>query len=392
MYRVGKEEINAMAEVVRSRELFRINDGSREVSHFEKEWAEMVGTKYALCMSGGTSALISALVGLETGPGDEVIIPGYTFMATALAVLAVGAIPVIAEIDDSLTIDIGDLEKKISKYTKVIIPVHMMGFPCNMDKIMIIAEKYGLKIVEDSCQADGGSYKGKRLGSIGHVGAFSFNYFKILTAGEGGALTTNEKKVYERALVYHDGGTAFRPYAQELSIPVFCGVQYRSNEIAGAMLRKQLGKLEGILSDLRRIKKQLMEGLANRVEVKFIESNDIDGDCGTTLAMLFESEEKARLFAEGEGINGWLPIDSGKHVYCNWDPVLEKRGAHHPELNPYNMLQNKGRNMNYSKTMCPKTLNILSRTVYISLNPDWSQNKVENLCNKCCSALENEQI
>ena len=247
MYRIGKEEIDAVAKVIESRCLFRVNNNLKEVESFEKEWAEKIGSEYALCLSGGTGALIAALVGLEIGPGDEVIVPGYTFMATALAVLAVGAIPVIAEIDDTLTIDMEDLEKKISQHTKAIIPVHILGFPCNMDAIISLAKKYNLKVLEDACQADGGSYKGKRLGSMGDAGAFSFNDYKILTSGEGGAVVTNDRVVYERALVYHDGGSAFRPYAKDLSIEVYTGVQYRVSEVTGAILRVQLKRLEGIV-------------------------------------------------------------------------------------------------------------------------------------------------
>jgi dTDP-4-amino-4,6-dideoxygalactose transaminase len=389
MYRIGQEEIEAVARVIKSRDLFRVNESNREVDNFEKELAEKIGTKYALCLSGGTAALISSLVGLGIGPGDEVIIPGYTFMATAIAVLAVGAIPVITDIDDSLTIDPEDIERKISGYTKAIIPVHMVGFPCNMEKIMEIAKKHKLKVVEDACQADGGSYKGKRLGTWGDVGAFSFNHFKILTAGEGGAIVTNDSLVYERALIYHDGGAAFRPFAKELSVDVFIGSQYRASEITGAIMRVQLKRLDEILADLRKIKKQFIDELSGVSNITFTRSNDPDGDCGTTLGLSFPDEEKARKFAQSEGVDGWLPIDSGKHVYTNWDPILNKRGAHHPALNPYLLPQNKNLNMNYTKTMCQKTLDILSKNVYISLETDWSEDKIYKKIEYCRKAALN---
>jgi len=383
MYRIGQEEIEAVARVIKSRNLFRVNDVNCEVDNFEKELAEKIGTKYALCLSGGTAALISSLVGLGIGPGDEVIIPGYTFMATAIAVLAVGAIPVIVDIDDSLTIDPEDIERKISAYTKAIIPVHIVGFPCNMEKIIEIAKRHNLKVVEDACQADGGSYKGKRLGTWGDVGAFSFNQFKILTAGEGGAIVTNDSLVYERALVYHDGGAAFRPFAKELSIEIFIGSQYRVNEIIGAIMRVQLKRLDGILEDLRKTKKIFIDELAGISNITFTRSNDPDGDCGTTLGFSFPDEEKARKFATSEGVEGWLPIDSGKHVYVNWDPILNKRGAHHPALNPYLLPQNKNLNMNYSKSMCQKTLDLLSKNVFISLGADWPEDVISKRI-ECC--------
>lgn len=386
MYRIGKEEIDAVARVIESRQLFRINDGLKEVEHFEEEWAKTIGTRYSICVSGGTAALIAALVGLEIGPGDEVIVPGYTFMATATAVLAAGAIPVIAEIDDTLTLDPADVERKINKNTRAIIPVHICGFPANMDKIMELAKKYNLKVVEDACQADGGSYKGKRLGSIGDAGGFSFNHFKIISAGEGGAFVTDSRRVYERALVYHDGGSQFRPYVKGLEIQPFMGAQYRISEILGAILREQLKRLDGILLDLRRVKKTIMEALSDVNNLAFIGSNDIEGDCGSVLAFSFADEKTARAFAAGQGVDGSLPIDSGKHVYSNWAPVLDKRGGHNMDVNPYSMEKNKGLNMNYSKDMCPKTLDTLKRTVFLYINPDWNEENISRVVSSCREA------
>jgi len=388
MYRIGDEEIKAVEKVIRSRQLFRFNEGTKEVENFETELAQKIGSKYCLAVTGGTGALISALVGIGAGPGDEIIVPAYTFMATALAVVAVGAIPVIVEVDDSLTIDPDDVERKISKYTKAIIPVHMLGLPSNMDRIMEIAKKYNLKVVEDCCQADGGSYKGRRLGSIGDAGAFSFNYFKIITAGEGGAIVTDDESVYERALIYHDGGTAFRPHAGTLKTPVFIGSQLRSNEISGAILREQLKKLDNILADLRKVKKAFMGILEGQKNIKFIRSNDIEGDCGSNVGFLFESEAAARKFAASKGVNAGVLVDSKKHVYFDWDPIMNKRGSHHPVLDPFKLLQNKDLNMNYSHDMCPKTTDILSRTVIVGMNPDWTEADIMAKAEACIKAAE----
>jgi dTDP-4-amino-4,6-dideoxygalactose transaminase len=386
MYRMGDEEIRAVERVIKSKQLFRFSENSKEVVGFEKEWAEKIGVNHCLVLTGGTPALIAALVGMGVGPGDEVIVPGYTFMATALAVVSAGAIPVIAEVDDSLTIDPDDVEKKISKYTKAIIPVHMLGLPSNMKRIMEIAQKYNLMVLEDCCQADGGSFNGKRLGSIGNAGAFSFNYFKIISAGEGGAVTTNDELLYHRALIYHDGGTSFRSHASELKTPVFVGSQYRSNEIAGAILRVQLTRLDGILADLKRVKKVFMSSLEGCKNVKFIRSNDIVGDCGSHVGFMFQSEEAARKFAASEGVWGSILIDSKKHVYFDWEPIMKKRGAHHPVLDPFKLLQNRDLNMNYSYDMCPNTLDILSRTVVVGMNPDWTDCDIEKKVDACRKA------
>lgn len=390
MFRMGKEEVEAVARVIETKELFRVNNGLHESEKFEEEYAKVIGTDYAILMSSGTGALISALVGLGIGPGDEVIVPGYTFMASASAVLAVGAIPVLAEIDETMTIDADDVEKKISKYTKAIIPVHICGYPCNMDRIMEIAKKHNLYVLEDACQADGGSYKGKRLGSIGDAGAFSFNFFKLISAGEGGCITTNNRKVYERALIYHDGGAAFRPYSGELTEPVFMGTQMRTNEISAAIMRVQLSRMDGIIADLRKVKKQMMEALSGNALFDFAPSHDADGDLGTTLALRFHDAEKAKAFAEDETLVGYLVVNSGKHVYYNWGPVMEHRGAHCDELNPYKLAKNQGLNMNYTADMLPNTIDYINRTYHITLHCDWTEAEVKEKASailKRCSEI-----
>lgn len=387
MYRIGKDEIKAVKQVIETKDLFKCNGGLQMTMHCEQEMKELFGCDNAILMTSGKAALIAALVGCGIGPGDEVIVPGYTYIASAMAVLATGAIPVIAEIDETCTIDVKDAEKKISKDTKAIMPVNIQGFPCDMAALMKLAKKHNLKIIEDACQADGGSYKGKRLGTIGDAGALSFNQFKIISAGEGGALLTNDRTVYERAFIYHDSSAVayFGGQLDEITEPQFCGVEYRTNEITAAILREQLKKLDGILRDLRRNKKKVMKAL--KKDFRFIPSNDIDGDCGTTIAFAFDSEEAARKFATAEGVKGTLPIDTGKHVYTHWTPVLEKRGASHPLMDPFKMDANKNLNHDYPLDMCPRTLDILARTVYVGVNPDWSRadiNKVIDACKAAC--------
>lgn len=383
MFRAGQLEVDAIKRVVDSKKLFRVNDGNKEVDNFEKDFAKIIGTDYALLMSGGTMALVSALVGLGIKPGDEVIVPGYTFMASASAVVAVGAIPVLAEIDETLTLDPKDVEKKITKHTKAIIPVHICGFPANMDALCEIAKKHNLYIVEDACQADGGKYKGKRLGSIGDVGAYSFNFFKLISSGEGGAIVTNNRKAYERALIYHDGGAAFRPYSGDLSEPVFVGAQLRANELQGAFMRAQLTRMDGIIEDLHKVKKQILDAVADIDVLKTNPSNDAEGELATTLSFIFDSADKAMKFKDGvkvgKDVEIWCPYYSDKHVYINWTPILEHRGAHCDELNPFLMEANKGLQMDYSVDMLPNTLDILKRTVYISLHCDWDAAKVQEV-------------
>ncbi|MBN2311438.1 MAG: DegT/DnrJ/EryC1/StrS family aminotransferase [Candidatus Hydrogenedentes bacterium] len=366
MYIIDNQEVEAVRRVIESGQLFRYRGGEGgETDQFEAEWAELLGARHALAVTSGTAALTCALAGMDIGPGDEVIVPAYTWMATPVAAITLGAIPVIAEVDESLTLDPADVERKITARTKAIMPVHMCGFPCDMDGLMAVAAEHGLVVLEDACQADGGSYKGKRLGAIGTAGANSFNFFKIITCGEGGAVVTNDTAVYQKALVYHDLGCAFRAHAGDVETPMFIGSNYRMNEILSAILRVQLSRLDGILDTLRAEKRMLMGELSGVSAFSFNPIHDPAGDCATTLGLLFDTETEARRFIDGmkaEGMTVASPIDSGIHVYSNWTPVLEKRGAHHPARDPFKLC---GYDVEYSKDMCPDTLAYLKRTVYL---------------------------
>lgn len=393
MYRAGREEVDEVKKVLLSKKWFRCGDPAtghlQEAERFEKEWAEMIGVSHALLMcGGGTAALVCGLAGLGIGPGDEVIVPAYTWLATATAVLTVGAIPVLAEVDETMALDPKDFERKITARVKAVIPVHMLGRPANLEAIIKIARKKGLKVVEDSCQMVGGAYHGKRTGSWGDVGAFSLNYFKIISAGgEGGIMVTNNRKVYERALVYHDSGSAFRPRAVELTIPIFVAQQYRANEVMGAIARIQRQRLDGIIGDLRRIRRKIEKATAGVCGLRVTASNDPEGDCGVVVSYQFDGETQARKFREL--INaGYIGIDHDKHVFSNWKPLREKRIMHHPDMNPFNFPKNKGARVDYTDKCCPRTLDLLRRTIFIPLDPDWSASHVDSFIKKICAAAK----
>lgn len=380
MYRIGKEEIDAIARAIYSKDFFKINNSGCEVLNFENEYKEYMGSDHCLLMTSGFGALVSALVGLGIGPGDEVIVPGYTYIATALAVTAVGAIPVIVDIDETLTIDVDEIEKNISEHTKAVIPVHIMGFPCNMSAICELAKKHNIAVVEDACQSIGGKFGDKFLGSIGDAGAYSFNYYKVLTSGEGGALITNNRRIYERALIYHDSSAVafFGTQLDGISEPLFGGTELRISDITGAIIREQLKKLPDIIADLHKNKFALIGKLSDKFTVA--PSHDTEGDCATTLSLRFDTAEECRAFADkciADGLGITIPIDTGKHVYTNWTQIMEKRGAHHPALDPFLMKENEGLAHNYSADMCLKTLDLLSRTAYIAISPDWTADDVE---------------
>ena len=197
MYIVGQEEIDAIAKVIREGSLFRYGVGG-ECDRFEQRYAAYLGTSHVALTCSGTYALTAAVLGLGIGPGDEVLVPAHTYMATAIAVLATGAIPVIVDIDETITIDPQAVEDAIGPRTKAVVPVHMWGAACDMDAIMEIAARHDLLVLEDTCQGIGGGYDGRKLGTIGHAGAFSFNYYKNMTAGEGGAVCTDDARIADR--------------------------------------------------------------------------------------------------------------------------------------------------------------------------------------------------
>ncbi len=384
MYRIGKEEIDAVARAINTNDFFKINNSGCEVLNFENELKEHIGSEHALLMSSGFGALTSALIGLGIGPGDEVIVPAYTYIASALAVVAVGAIPVIAEVDETLTIDPVEVEKKISKNTKAVMPVHIMGFPSNMAELKKLSKKYNIAIVEDACQSMGGKFNGEFLGTIGDVGAYSYNYYKIMTSGEGGALVTNNKKIYERALIYHDSSAVafFGSQLDGITEPIFGGTEFRVSDITGAILREQLKKLPSIIEDLHKVKFALIEKLVKPELVA--PSHDSIGDCATTIALRFDTTKECEDFAsacEEKGFSIVIPINTGKHIYTNWTQIMEKRGALHPAMDPFKMKENQGLQMDYTMDMCPRTLDLLARTAYINLSPDWSAEEIDDIAN-----------
>ena len=395
MYRIGTEETEAVGRVIAGKVLFRrgnpANGHQQEVEKFEAEWAEKIGSEYSLLLSGGgTAAIITALAALGIGPGDEVLVPAYTWMASATAVLSVGAIPVLCEVDETLGLDPNDVKAKISPATKAIIPVHIVGRPADMESLMEIAREHDLYVVEDACQCDGGSYKGRRVGSWGDFGAFSFNDFKIISCGEGGALVTNNRTWFDRARIFHDSLSSF-PHCgiEDLSVPSFVGLQFRASEIMGAILRVQMQRLDGILDDLRKFGKRFIEELSDVPNLRFAPSNDPEGDCHVVVAFQFDDEATARKFAESENVGGYLPVDSGRHLYFNWDALIEKRIGHHPDANPFSHPANAGLQREYSADMCPITNDITRRTVFVAMNPDWTNEQASERIAACRRAAQN---
>ena len=332
-------EINSVLEVLKAQSPYRFYGPNflNITGKFEDEFRSYVGTRHALAVTSGTAALHTALIGLGVGPGDEVIIPTYGWVACPSAVVASGATPVLADIDESLTLDPSDVDRKISNRTKAIMAVHIRGVPCDLDRLGTIASQYQIYLLEDVAQCGGGSYHGKKLGSIGEVGSFSFQLNKMISAGEGGAIVTNNQTVYERTLMFHDTGTPYRGLEEKelrFSINPFPGLNYRATEISSAILRVQLTKMDGIIRKIRENKSKIKKGLSDIPGIEFRKLPDPEGEVGVGLVFFTKTKEKAvqfkeALFAENirtpSGSYPGVVYEPGRqdgHVFMHWSHLL----------------------------------------------------------------------
>jgi dTDP-4-amino-4,6-dideoxygalactose transaminase len=377
MYIVGQEEIDAITEVIRKGALFRYGIGS-ECERFEQRYAEHLGTSHVALTCSGTYALTAAITALGIGPGDEVLVPAHTYMATAMAVLAAGAIPVIVDADESITIDPDAIEDATGPRTRAVIPVHMWGAACAMHRIMEVAARHDLLVLEDVCQAIGGAYEGKKLGTIGHAGAFSFNYYKNMTAGEGGAVCTDDPAIAERVRCAIDPCHFYWQGRSDQQKP-FAGNGARASEIMGAMLNVQLDRLPGMIEAMRAEKRQILEGTAHLGNLGLVPTpmNSGEHDCAAQVMFLLPSAEKAQDFVSV--LPSVIAGQTGRHNYTEWDQILIGEGAAHPAMNPYRMPENQACRRNYSKEMCQRSLDILNRTVMLPTHPLHSQEEIADV-------------
>ncbi len=382
LFRVSPEGQSKIREILdaeptppNAHPLFRYYNERSKVVEFEKQFADKMGVKYALGVNSGTSALIAALLAIGVGPGDEVIVPGYTFFASASAIVVARGIPVITEIDESLTLDPEAVEKNITDRTKAILVVHMVGHPAKMDVISDIAKRHNLYLIEDVAQACGGKYKGKYLGTWGDMGCVSLDAFKVIASGEGGVIITDDEWLYIRAQSWHDTAACWRPdrFARERREgELFCGENYRMSEMSGAIALAQLRKLDWINESTRKIYMQLRNEIELPKCAKWIEPNDIDGVCGYVLGILFDTHEQAeRAIKANIGLGG---IAGGGtqgardwHVYWYWEHILEQKTVT-PEGCPFKCPHVK-KLPNYSEDMCPRTKDIMLRTAFLVIQP-----------------------
>ena len=390
--RIGPEEEEAVLRVVRSKRLFRYYgtvDGPSEVEAFELALAQHLSSRHALAVGSGTLALMTALAAAGVGRGDHVIVPAYTWVSTAAAALAVGAIPVIAEVDETLTLDVEDAERRITDRTKAIVPVHMRGAPADMAGVRQVADRHGLVVIEDAAQAIGGSFEGRRLGTIGDLGCFSLQYNKIITCGEGGVVVTDDPLLHDRALMFHDvAATQRKPMGDT---PAFFGVVCRMSELQGAVAAVQLRRMDRIIEDCRANRARIVDAVGDTVRrhgFRLRACHDEEGDTGIALVLQGPDAGRAGLVATALRSSGtparilFEPARRDLHIAYHWTPILEKRDW----VGAVSRTDEDAGVAN--KPDCwPRTTDLLGRSVHIDVSPDLTDDQIESMGRSIREAL-----
>jgi 8-amino-3,8-dideoxy-alpha-D-manno-octulosonate transaminase len=376
------QERTELMQAYESHSLFRFYGPQepRKVAKFEQELAATMGTKYALAVTSGTAALHCALTALGVGPGDEVILPAWTWHSCYTTILLTGALPVFAEVDESFTIDPEDLERKITPQTKAIMVVHLFGAPANMGAILPIAKKHGLKVLEDAAQSAGARYQGKRVGSIGDIGIYSFQIHKLITAGEGGAVVTNDPLLYERAIRFHDLGSVRPVHAALLGkpqMPFFPGINYRMNEMTGAVMRGQLRKLDTIRGRLQSNSRFVKDKIKDLPGIHLRRENDSQGETGWTIDVLLPNKNtRDRFIAAMRAENVPMGAPSAATPLPPF-PYIEQKAAPHPAWPTFN--SPRGKAIRYGAGCCPRTVDIFNRAATLTMGPKYSESDLNDI-------------
>ena len=376
VHHMDEQEIEAAARVLRARSPFRFYgvDLQNEVANFEVEFARFVGVPYALAVSSGTGALHTALAALGAGPGQEVIVPAYLWVSVVAAVVNLGAIPVLADIDDTFCLNPDSVRQAITPRTRGIVMVHMSGAPGNAEAIAALARAHDLFLLEDCAQCAGGAINGRSVGTFGDMGIFSFQMNKNMTAGEGGCIVTSDQRLFQRALACHDLGY---PRDQDgrliLDDPDLClwGMGYRLDELRAAVLRVQLAKLPAIVGAMRGSKYRIRRAIEPFGPVRLRTIQDPAGDTGCFLITTYPSagiarEVQAALRAEGlvtypQGLNNLLMTDWGLHLYYNNRSLVTRQGF------AWSLHQNAGAAREYSKGACPVADRLFEQSILLAI-------------------------
>ncbi len=378
----GKEEKEHVMEVLETGILFRYNhDAQRKgiwkAKQFEKEFAEYHGAKYCHMVSSGTAADCVSLASVGVGAGDEVIVPPFTFIAPVEAVINCGAVPVFAEIDETLCLSAKSIEAAITPKTKAVVLIHMVGAMAQIDEIVEVCNKHNIILIEDTAQALGGSYKGKMLGTFGKVACYSFDFFKLITAGEGGAIITNDECVYTTAHTYSDHGHSHIGDNRGAEDHPILGTNYRIGELNAAVGLAQFRKIDYILERLRANKKVLKDYLKKFPQVTFRNVPDEAGDSATVLNFFLPTQqdaEKACAELGKEGVAAAYWYNNNYHFIKNWHHLKECKVA-----GPVGM-QFLDKPQDYNNLDLPKSYDIIGRLVSININITSTPEQLDAIC------------
>ena len=386
----GSEEKKEINDVLETGILFRYNhDAQRnniwKAKEFEEEVKKVTGAKYAHAVSSGSTAIATALAVAGIGTGDEVIVPPFTFIATIEAVLFVGALPVFAEIDETLCLSAEGIKKAITPKTKGVCLVHMCGGMADMDSIMQVVKEHNLILVEDAGQAFASSYKGTATGLFGKAGSFSFDFFKIATAGEAGVIVTNDEQTYLNATYYSDHGHSHVGNNRGMEEHSIVGMNYRISELHAAVGVAQTRKVPQIRTANQKNKKILTDILSQNKFISFAHVADVAGDSATFLNLLLPDTASAKLVVaelNKQGIGGFNYWYTNMYHFVNqWNHLQHLQTI---SKLPVEVL---GAPQDYKKLSLPKSQEVVGRLISFGIRCTWSENEVKELANKISDAV-----
>lgn len=390
----GEEERKHVQDVLDTGILMRYNFNGIRNNHwkaeeFEKAIAEKTKSQFVHLVSSGTTALITAIKALGIGAGDEIIMPSFTFVASFEAVLFTGAIPIVVDIDETLTMDPIAIEKAISPRTKAIMPVHMCGAMADMEQIMAIAKKHNLGVIEDACQAIGARIGNQYLGTFGNVGCFSFDFVKTITCGEGGAILTNDSQIYEYCHQFSDHGHDHIGSDRGAEHHPITGLNFRISELHAAVGLGQWTKLEDILAKQKTIKSYLKNKLKEIPAIRFRKIIDENGDNASFLSLFFESEEMTKSVQNLMKENG-IPCaywyDNNWHYIRQWNHFFESKFDKTLYQEQRDLLPV------YSNQDFSQSDEILSKTLTFPLSLNLTEERLDKMIHIISQAVQSSQI
>ena len=390
----GAEERKHVNDVLETGVLMRYGfDGPRKgifkANELEKAITETFGCRYAQLTSSGTAALTTAMTALGIGAGHEVIMPSFTFVASFEAILSVGATPVLADVDDTLGLSPAAVEAAITPRTKAIMPVHMCGSMADMGALMDIAKRHNLLVLEDACQAIGGTFGGKRLGTIGDAGTFSFDYVKTITCGEGGVVMTSNEATYRACDGYTDHGHDHLGADRGADQHPFIGLNYRISELHAAVGLAQIGKLADILRVQRANKKILKDALTTVEGITFRRLPDPDGDNAAFLSFFLPSADLAEAAAtaiKAAGLPAFYWYANNWHYIRQWHH-LKDATALNPLLPAVREASTALANQDFSASDA-----IMSRCLSIPISLNWSETDAQQKAGLLTRAVESVMV